>query len=549
MRAREFIFEGFKEVEAKFIAAGADPEEVKEYLQQFRNLVKKNQFKDNERNIDWWGKNKSFQEFKSSLEQKSIGPTKSKLKRGGEVGRSINLWEDDKWLVVIPLDKDASCFHGKNSDWCTTKRDQQHFESYFYNEGITLTYCLNKETGAKWAIADHENADIGEPDEEDEEAWDEYQELKANDWCKFFDQKDTEISSRTFQQQTGLDPEDIVGMSREAADKIDIYHSERATKQKAVQQLLSQDVTKRDLEVERDIIDVGDVQDAYTYVSMLGINGMDVSTLPYKLQHLAAQRRNASSVVKWMSNPDPKIIQVSALHQSNTIHVLIDRKPFDPKLLLYVPPSKFSQPIFEILKNQNLLTPEIRQHVATDPYILSKMHKAGIEITADDVESSFVKNDRRIGADMLIYDLKAAISNYNVIPTERMMARAREVSGLTVDEIKKQLYTSVMQDINYYSSRVERNQSKIIDLQQMQAEAVKKIDEYSERYEELKSQTTFANREIDRLQYSISYYQSTIKDYQTRLAEIQQELINDSARVKRMNQNLNAINKKQYSVA
>ena len=106
-----------------------------------------------------------------------------------------------------------------------------------------------------------------------------------------------------------------------------------------------------------------------------------------------------------------------------------------------------------------------------------------------------------------------------------------------------------MQDINYYSSRVERNQSKIIDLQQMQAEAVKKIDEYSERYEELKSQTTFANREIDRLQYSISYYQSTIKDYQTRLAEIQQELINDSARVKRMNQNLNAINKKQYSVA
>ena len=40
--------------------------------------------------------------------------------------------ENDDWLVVIPLDKDASCFHGKNSDWCTTKINQGNFEDYFY---------------------------------------------------------------------------------------------------------------------------------------------------------------------------------------------------------------------------------------------------------------------------------------------------------------------------------------------------------------------------------------------------------------------------------
>ena len=136
----DFIVEGFKEVEAKFISAGADEQTVKDTIQKYRDLVNKNQIQGTERNIDWWGKNKTFQDFSQFVELKSVVPTKTQTKRSKNVGRSITLFEDDSWLVVVPLDKDASCFHGKNSDWCTTKRNQPQFTEYFHDNNIILIY-------------------------------------------------------------------------------------------------------------------------------------------------------------------------------------------------------------------------------------------------------------------------------------------------------------------------------------------------------------------------------------------------------------------------
>ena len=189
MRAKEFLIEGYKEVTQKYASAGADPRQVKDAIAAFKEIVNKNQVKGDERNIDWWGKNKSFDEFNNFVNSVDLARTKTQVTRKKVTGKSISLIDNDEWLVVIPLDKEASCFHGKNSDWCTTKPNKKHFEEYF-GKGTTLIYCLNKKTGGMWAIA-----------------------AGATGKMELFDQKDSSLTEVQFKQQTGMDPTELVTLA------------------------------------------------------------------------------------------------------------------------------------------------------------------------------------------------------------------------------------------------------------------------------------------------------------------------------------------------
>ncbi len=186
-----YIVEGYKEAQIDFSKA-ADPKTVKATIDQFKELVNRNRFTGSERNIDFWRK-QGWDSFTSAVKKYTIAPSKREVKTRSRVGQSANLMETDDWLVVLPMDKDSSCFYGKDTAWCTTKTNLEHFESYFYNKAITLIYCLNKKTGGKWAIAAH---------------------TKASE-IECFDQKDTSIKPEVFTQETGLNPHDLVAEAHE----------------------------------------------------------------------------------------------------------------------------------------------------------------------------------------------------------------------------------------------------------------------------------------------------------------------------------------------
>ena len=177
------INEGFKEAQIEFAEASSDAD-AQQAITQFRDLVNRNQVQGNERNIDYWRK-QGWDAFNQFVSTKSQEKSTTQEKRSKSAGRSITLHEDDNWLVVVPLDKDASCFHGKNTDWCTTKPTRRYFESYFYSDQITLIYFLQLDTGNKWAIAYHD---------------------KANGYMELFDKQDKMIEVDQFTQQTGFDP-------------------------------------------------------------------------------------------------------------------------------------------------------------------------------------------------------------------------------------------------------------------------------------------------------------------------------------------------------
>lgn len=176
------IDEGFKEAEAEF-SQTADPIEVKNLITQYRQLNDRKQYQQPENNIDYWRK-QGYEAFKKSVEAKSLEKSKTQIKRSKSSGKSVTLHEDDTWLIVVPIDKEASCFHGKNTDWCTTKPFASYFEQYVYDKSIILIYFLNTQTGAKWAIAAHSDTDK----------------------IELFDQQDKPITAEQFKQQTGFDP-------------------------------------------------------------------------------------------------------------------------------------------------------------------------------------------------------------------------------------------------------------------------------------------------------------------------------------------------------
>jgi hypothetical protein len=187
MRYFEIIFEGYKEAQIEFSAVSG-PNTAKEFIDAYRDLVNRNQVQGEERNIDWWRK-QGWDRFKDFVEKKSQEKSITQVKRSKDAGESHTLMENDNWLIVIPLDKDASCFHGKDTDWCTTKPFQSYFERYFYDRDVTLIYCLNKKTGNKWAIAGHKKLDGN---------------------AEYFDKNDKLLTKEQFDTQTGLNSDDLL---------------------------------------------------------------------------------------------------------------------------------------------------------------------------------------------------------------------------------------------------------------------------------------------------------------------------------------------------
>lgn len=176
------LLEGYKEAQYEF-AAASDPTTASNTIAMYKDLVNRNQFLGNERNIDWWRK-QTWEKFSKTVSIKSRQMTTTREKRSRSTGNSIILDETLEWLIVIPLDKDASCFHGKHTDWCTAKPYTNSFETYFHGN-MTLVYCLQLQTGKKWAIVVYDgNA---------------HQPVFVND-------RDNVISVESFKTDTRLDP-------------------------------------------------------------------------------------------------------------------------------------------------------------------------------------------------------------------------------------------------------------------------------------------------------------------------------------------------------
>jgi len=183
MRYYELITEDYPSVTKKFIDAGADSAEVKEYIAQFKklNVDHKLDHLDDpaEKNIDVWG-SKTFADFKKFVDFKLDLP--------------IFLPAPLGWQIYIPVTKTQSCFYthaDTRTTWCTAKPNQDNYEDYFLDINAILIYCFRSADKAHWAIACHKDL----PDK-----------------FEFFNsqQQPPSLTQGQFDQQTGLNSAEII---------------------------------------------------------------------------------------------------------------------------------------------------------------------------------------------------------------------------------------------------------------------------------------------------------------------------------------------------
>lgn len=286
MKIKEIIIEGYKEALDYFTKINGDPSLTTELINKFRVLVNKNQVTGNERNIDWWRK-QGWDKFAEFVDNESYSITNTQLKRKKVDGKSVTLLDNDEWFVVVPLDRNASCFHGKNTDWCVTKQNQD-FALYFNLMGAILIYCIHKQSKMKWAISFQLDK------------WDE---------AEYYDRSNNYISEERFIEETGLDPDDFFIMIRNMENDNDspfyVAKQQYQKMKKEITEYLNQDSITRNKRIERMIVEYGSLYYMIDYVKKLGYQKMATDPIFYEIQMEAV--KNDESLVRNIINPDEKM--------------------------------------------------------------------------------------------------------------------------------------------------------------------------------------------------------------------------------------------------
>jgi hypothetical protein len=73
------------------------------------------------------------------------------------------VFEDDNWLVIIPHTEEASCYYGKNTQWCTAATKSGNMFKYYNDQG-PLYININKKTNEKFQFHFETNSFMDETD-------------------------------------------------------------------------------------------------------------------------------------------------------------------------------------------------------------------------------------------------------------------------------------------------------------------------------------------------------------------------------------------------
>lgn len=370
MRYIEFkLVEGYREVTQKF-SQSADPAEVEKIIAAYRDLVNRNQVQGNERNIDWWGK-QGWENFARFVQAKSQQKSQTQIKRRKDVGQSHTIEENDRWLVVIPLDKAASCFHGKDTDWCTTKPNHDYFEKYFRDENVTLIYFLEKASGSKWAMAVYSNGEVD-----------------------YFDKNDKELDQGQFEAQTGLNSDTYISkivQGTEAGSKItsarDSLRQEKWDLENAIDDFTSSSNTKRDLEIETMLHRVKDLRLLRNYVLHLYYSNND-TPVEFDPNMQSLMMNKSPGLIKYIANPTERTAKAAVSASGQLIQHI--RNPSREIMIAAVEENPFvikdiENPPREIIDLAIEMSPYAVQGLANiDTETLIKSTNAYLNLSEDD---------------------------------------------------------------------------------------------------------------------------------------------------------------------
>ena len=138
------------------------------YLDIFKRAKERRMINGQQGDINKYRSISELGKFVSELNQEEIlGKTK------GEVSNAVNsakdqvkvVFENDRWLIVIPLTYEASCYWGNGTEWCTATRERDTYYKQYSSQG-PLYININKQTGEKYQFHFESNSFMDQYDEE-----------------------------------------------------------------------------------------------------------------------------------------------------------------------------------------------------------------------------------------------------------------------------------------------------------------------------------------------------------------------------------------------
>lgn len=361
------IVEGYKEVAQKF-SQTTDPNEVKKFIDAYKDLVNRNQVQGNERNIDWWGK-QGWANFVKFVRAKNQQQSQTQQKQRKQAGNSHTLAETPDWLIVVPLDKEASCFHGKDTDWCTTKPQHDYFEKYFRDDSVTLIYFLQKKTGNKWAMAVYNDATVEYFDKNDaslkQEQFDEQTGISSEQYRKLVTTSGSPVQKQTDDARSAMQDE-----KRELEDRIDQFlatKGEPARRDAEIETLLYR--VKSTPLLKSYVFELADASDTGLVDFDQNMQSLIVSKAPYLLKYVsntsdrsarAAVKTNAE-IIQYIRNPSDVVMQLAV--ETDPFVIQHIKNPSEDVIKLAIQASPYA--VFNI--KSGLTTENLIQ--ATDAYL------------------------------------------------------------------------------------------------------------------------------------------------------------------------------------
>ena len=430
-----YLVEGYKEAQTEF-SASSDSASVQKTINDFKQLVSRNQIKDlNQKNIDWW-RQQGWDKFSSFVQKAIVVPSKTQVTRKKIPGKSITLMENDDWLIVIPLNKDSSCFHGKNSDWCTTKINQPNFEHYFYDKEVTLIYCLNKKTAGMWAIAVHKNTNSFE----------------------LFNQQDKKLSPQKFKEQTGLDADELRTMALGSTHQPNIQSSRNEWRDSVelTKNLLSNlPEGHRSTEIENQLmynkygslcseyikkIGINNTSEISSVIQLSGINtdGLVIQYIknPSEQMKLAAVNHDGLAI-QYIKNPSEQV-QLAAVNDNYRSIMFIDN-PSEPTQLSVVKQNgEYIKNIINlgITPSEQVQITAVKRNGDFIKYIKNPSEKVKLVAVKRTGHSiSYIKNPSEKMQMMAVSNSGTAIK-YIKNPSEELQMAAVNQDGLAIQYIK-----------------------------------------------------------------------------------------------------------------
>ena len=122
---------------------------VPEYIRRFRELSRRNLI--DRKDINAYRRFRDLTKVVHDAERSSTRGEERREERRRAERESEILYDDGRWLVVIPKTKFASCFWGRGTMWCiSATRSENMFERYNKHQG-PIWIIIDRSTGHRWA--------------------------------------------------------------------------------------------------------------------------------------------------------------------------------------------------------------------------------------------------------------------------------------------------------------------------------------------------------------------------------------------------------------